>query len=1117
MNRSPIEALRNRFSAAERKKRHMQTVPQHANNFRKLAVERLEELLPLSTATGQDAPTAYWALEQPGDTVVDAGEGEHDGVNVGGVFSDDKPENLLGSTGSMRFDGAGEHMNLGALRLAERDVTYSMWVNPDVVDDRYQGILTQRRLNNSSFSMSIFDGGQIYVEMNNGAERNAFSAGIVPTGEWTHVTGMYDSTKEEIRIYFNGVLDTTVGGIGNGNLVYSGEPMIAGGLYDGRGGVAWNYKGKLDDVKLFDHVLTEEEIQSSMVNAGVTVEQETEAVAEAVDEVMEDEDVSGVVPGNLLGDLGGMHFDGTGEHVNLGNPQLAERDVTVSAWVNPEYINRGPQGILTQRRINNSSFSVNLLNGGQIYVEMNNGVERNAFSAGRVPAEEWTHVTAMYDSEKQEIRVYIGGILDTVVSGVGDGNLLYSGEHLMAGGLDDGKGGTAWNYAGGIDDLGLWNRVLTNEEVVLAGSGVPGIDANESVELAQFTPTLKVAGIQGPNIIFTVESPEDTSFVTIEGQGLLSGTNLEHPGGTRLASGDVTFRNSNHPGTYHLQLLDRQDGNVLKKIPLIWNGNTLSVDVVYRWSAEDTIESYLTHGLQNIRQLADDITKAEAAVQLFGERMGLDLSAITSGEIQTIQGKQLYEDSPFVLSIEEMHAMIYSAFPKWQNGPNWDAYVDETWEAGGRTSQRGQVEDCLYKERQAYFQARTEELWRYENTLSSLLFDYMKIMEKVQQGESEPLLLEQINDRVAPRPQELNTQIPGFTPPTRGEIMQAAVGLFETHTEELIGKMAAQERVDRREQLRLDDPLVGGDGTVEVSEYVAQMDSEGNRRLARAGRLVEYAMAEANDPHVIAIIAARDDTNLQRDRFIAQQERFLAMSNAAKEVVGEDGVQEAMDKGVITSVSEEFAMLGDWARVMAQDEELRFGAELEKALEEFGTQITTNDKEQSSDILRTNELPEGIWLIGHKIGPSDKFHFAILMKSKDVKDIDNWNTGDGNADIPWMTLGAGSSRDLFFNLGLLESDYNRSTDNPELETNTLIAGIALSDGITLKQSIQSLINADSKYNDNAPYDALVYGGEFNSNSYVAGILQAAGLYQPIISQDTEAPGYYKPLPIPYQY
>jgi RHS repeat-associated protein len=61
--------------------------------------------------------------------------------------------------------------------------------------------------------------------------------------------------------------------------------------------------------------------------------------------------------------------------------------------------------------------------------------------------------------------------------------------------------------------------------------------------------------------------------------------------------------------------------------------------------------------------------------------------------------------------------------------------------------------------------------------------------------------------------------------------------------------------------------------------------------------------------------------------------------------------------------------------------------------------------------------------------------------------------------------------------------------------------------------IDALISASNRYQNNLPYDASALGG-YNSNSYVSGIIDAAGGIPPTLPG--YAPGYNTPIPIPSQ-
>src|SRR3989338_3241464 len=126
--------------------------------------------------------------------------------------------------------------------------------------------------------------------------------------------------------------------------------------------------------------------------------------------------------------------------------------------------------------------------------------------------------------------------------------------------------------------------------------------------------------------------------------------------------------------------------------------------------------------------------------------------------------------------------------------------------------------------------------------------------------------------------------------------------------------MAAQSRINNRENRRMNDPNVGGNGTVDVSEYVASLGVEGDRRLERTKRLNEYALNIANDPRAVNVLIARGE-NINTERFMTASNNIASMANNPISLVQAN--TNTPRQNTIVFVSQELASLADWSVLMS--------------------------------------------------------------------------------------------------------------------------------------------------------------------------------------------------------
>jgi hypothetical protein len=171
-----------------------------------------------------------------------------------------------------------------------------------------------------------------------------------------------------------------------------------------------------------------------------------------------------------------FEFDGTApSQITIPDSQSLRpvTAVTVEAWINPSSAGIGFQGVVFKGNAGSAggqpySLFVNGVN-HQIVVRVGNDSTFEAFgSISGIPANAYSHVAFTYDGTT--VRIYINGTLDSsAVSTIG--NLAQTNtSDLRIGGL-----GSSFTFTGGADEIGIYNRALTVDEIAsISNAGLAG-------------------------------------------------------------------------------------------------------------------------------------------------------------------------------------------------------------------------------------------------------------------------------------------------------------------------------------------------------------------------------------------------------------------------------------------------------------------------------------------------------------------------------------------------------------------------------------------------------------------------------------------------------------------
>jgi hypothetical protein len=221
-------------------------------------------------ATEDASLVGWWKLdEKSGTTVHDSsGNGKHGRLVEGPTWTPGKINGALHFSSTFLTNEHVSIPNADAVRAAVHSGQYSIscWAYPERVPDqdpRNTGeglVFTDYRGLSWNMSQRFFMG----YYAGSGDNRWAKSSVHSP-GKWYHVAGTVDSSQGTTKIYVNGKHEGTASftagnkdtGTGNTLLFGIGNPNYPSGQY---GNFREAYKGKIDDVRIYNRTLSDAEI-----------------------------------------------------------------------------------------------------------------------------------------------------------------------------------------------------------------------------------------------------------------------------------------------------------------------------------------------------------------------------------------------------------------------------------------------------------------------------------------------------------------------------------------------------------------------------------------------------------------------------------------------------------------------------------------------------------------------------------------------------------------------------------------------------------------------------------------------------------------------------------------
>ncbi|MBN1162543.1 LamG domain-containing protein, partial [Patescibacteria group bacterium] len=430
-----------------------------------------------------DPPVGHWQLDENTGTSAYDSSGNSNTGNLGTGTS--SPEWAIGKFGSgLDFDGTDDYVDMGADYATEFDgpFTLSAWVNTPVNPAQDQQVVVGKGRFTYYYLEIDTDDDRANFDFDSGGSSAGFVQSPIesaPDNTWVYITGVYDGQYNSI--YINGVLTNSVETTGDPD---SGSGYNLNIGRDSRGPDGY-FEGKIDDVRIYDYARTPAQVAWDY-NRGAPIGwwkfnecESTTAYDSSLDGNGDSNGNHGTIhigataPNTSAGTCASgnsthawyngnsgkrgasLDFDGVDDYVyTVDDPALEfSNAITISAWIYPETVT-GEYIILYY----SNEYAVEILNGN-----LRLAIQGASFTWGNsgipIPENEWTHLTVNHDGNSTW-TTYLNGI--------------YRGTYSQTEGtqddtdplcIGDAYGGTTHPFNGKIDDVRIYNYLLTRQQI----------------------------------------------------------------------------------------------------------------------------------------------------------------------------------------------------------------------------------------------------------------------------------------------------------------------------------------------------------------------------------------------------------------------------------------------------------------------------------------------------------------------------------------------------------------------------------------------------------------------------------------------------------------------------
>ncbi|MDJ0926913.1 MAG: DNRLRE domain-containing protein [Gammaproteobacteria bacterium] len=426
-------------------------------------------------------PIAHWMFDETSGTIADDAIGNNDGTLIDGpVWAQGIKD------GGLRFDGVDDRVDAGTFDVTGSGITMVGWFNADVIstsDPRIISKANSTAVQGARWQLSTSNSGSnryLRMRLKAGGTTDELidtTTNLTP-GQWYFAAGTYNAASGRMTLYLNGVeIASTNHAVGG---PVDTDPTVS--VEIGSNGTAERFfDGILDDVRVYDRPLsateiaelavipTPEPIAHWMLNDG--------AGTTAIDSVGGNDGTLYNGPSWVAGSLGdALEFDGNNDRVTTNSNFTPPSAGTVSFWMQVD----GPPGAHGRILGLHDTWEIRHVTTGTpdgipyglVFDLGVSGVNTEFVTTTTIDNPgQWYHIAASYDTATDAYAVYIDGVPHT--SGIYSSPLSMPSAAPLSLGT---RTGSSNNYDGKLDDVRIYDRVLTPAQIadLAAGGGGGG-------------------------------------------------------------------------------------------------------------------------------------------------------------------------------------------------------------------------------------------------------------------------------------------------------------------------------------------------------------------------------------------------------------------------------------------------------------------------------------------------------------------------------------------------------------------------------------------------------------------------------------------------------------------